>query len=127
MKNFSKLMGLLFISAVLLAGVGCSGSDSSAVAVPAADGSPKNSVDGEEILPKVVVDAVIAAFPNGTIQGGEMETENGETVYEVEVTVDGKRLEVEIDANGQILEIEDEDGEEDDSGDEDDEVGGEDD
>lgn len=43
---------------------------------------------------------------NGRIRGLDMETENGKTVYEAELTVAGHRKDISMDDSGNIVEIE---------------------
>ncbi len=68
-------------------------------------------------LPKAVVAAVKALYPNGTITEAEKDTEDGKVVYEIEVTSGGKEIDIELTADGKVLKIEsdagDEEGEED--------------
>lgn len=65
---------------------------------------------GVKDLPKAVVAAVKARYPQGEIKEVEMETEAGKTVYEVEVEIesDGRETELtlSITPEGKILEIE---------------------
>jgi len=95
--------------AILLLGVGCSGNDPSPVAV-----SAKDAQDGQETLPQIVIDAVNEAVPNATFISAVKEEEKGKVIYEIRVEADGKALEVEVSAAGELLEIEDDDGDEDD-------------
>ena len=75
-------------------------------------------------LPKAVVAAVKALYPNGTITEAEKDTEDGKVVYEIEVTSAGKEIDIELTADGKVLKIEcdegDEDGEEDEDDDDED-------
>ena len=68
-------------------------------------------------LPRAVLAAVKALYPNGTITEAEKDTEDGKVVYEIEVTSGSKEIDVELSADGKVLKIEgaegDEDGEED--------------
>jgi len=55
-------------------------------------------------VPKVVVDAVNAALPGGTITDAEKETStDGKVVFELDVTKDGKKYEVKVDDAGKVL------------------------
>ena len=71
--------------------------------------------DDEEIdvpvdeLPDNIKHAVEAAVPGGEITEAELETEDGEQVYEVTVEKDGKEFEVEVSKDGEVLEVELED------------------
>ncbi|MBA4120558.1 MAG: peptidase [Isosphaera sp.] len=79
----------------------------------------ERSVTLDQLPPAVRATAErMAAFGNGTIQEIEIETEDGLTVYEVQISGPGGEIEVEIAPDGTILEVEFED---DDEGDDDDE------
>lgn len=55
-------------------------------------------------IPKAVVDAVNTARPGGTIVEADKETsKDGTVVYEVDVTLGGKKYEVKVDATGKVL------------------------
>lgn len=57
-------------------------------------------------LPKAVVKAAKKAFPEAKIVGAAKETEDGETIYEVMMKLDGKSIDLAIDDEGEIEEIE---------------------
>ena len=57
-------------------------------------------------LPKAVLKAAKKAFPEAKIVGASKETEDGETIYEVEMKLDGKSIDLAIDDEGEIEEIE---------------------
>ncbi len=58
-------------------------------------------------VPQAAIDAVMAAEPGGTITAAEREIEKGVTVYELHVQrANGSVVEVETDAQGNILETE---------------------
>jgi uncharacterized membrane protein YkoI len=57
-------------------------------------------------LPKAVLKAAKAQFPGAKIRGASKEVEDGETMYEVEMTVDGKNVDLLIEPNGEIEAIE---------------------
>jgi len=59
-----------------------------------------------EDLPKAVLKAVKAKFPEAKIRGAAKEVEDGETMYEVELTVDGKNVDVLVEPEGDIEAIE---------------------
>jgi hypothetical protein len=82
------------------------------VTTPADEGVGKVS-DGETV-PELVVDAALAAVPGGTMIDAESEEKNGQIVYEIEISRDGDDFEVELDAEGNVLEIEEERGDDDD-------------
>ena len=69
-------------------------------------------------VPEAVKATILAEAKGGTIQEIEMETENGQTVYEAEVIIDGQEADIEVAANGTLLGKEAEDA--DDENDEDD-------
>lgn len=71
-------------------------------------------------LPDAVVAAVTASLPGGVITEAEIGDENGQTVYEMEVLVDGKEVDVEVSADGTVLEIDEDDDVEDDEDEDDD-------
>jgi uncharacterized membrane protein YkoI len=64
-----------------------------------------------EQVPTAVRTALLAQAQGGTISEIEMENENGQAVYEAEITLDGKEVEVKVAANGTVLgkEADDED------------------
>jgi uncharacterized membrane protein YkoI len=59
-------------------------------------------------LPPTVEKTVAEASKGATIKGFSEERENGKTTYEVELVVNGHTKDVEMDATGAILEIEEE-------------------
>ena len=59
-------------------------------------------------LPAPVAAAFKKAYPKATIRGTAKETENGNTVYEVESVEDGKARDFMYAADGTVLEIEEE-------------------
>jgi uncharacterized membrane protein YkoI len=59
-------------------------------------------------LPKAVIEAVKKRFPDAKLESAEKETEGGKIVYEVELEQKDEELEVELTADGTILEIEQE-------------------
>jgi len=67
-------------------------------------------------LPKAVADAAAAAQSGGKITEADKESENGSVVYSVNVTNNGKKFEVKIDASGKVIsnKVDDDDEEDDD-------------
>ena len=59
-----------------------------------------------EDLPKVVLDAAKKAFPEAKVVGASKEVEDGETIYEVMLTLDGKSIDLGIDDDGDIEAVE---------------------
>lgn len=72
-------------------------------------------------LPAAVVKTAMRVFPTGKITEAETETEKGQTMFEVEVTVGDKEYEVEITSDGTLIKVQLED--DDDEHDADDEHG----
>jgi hypothetical protein len=64
-------------------------------------------------LPAAVTDKLNELYPDAEILEAEKETEDGRTVYEVELKTGGKTIEVEFDADGTVLETEEETGDDD--------------
>jgi hypothetical protein len=59
-------------------------------------------------LPAAVEKTVAEQSKGATIKGFSTETENGKKIYEMALTVDGKSRDISMDANGNVLEVEDE-------------------
>ena len=57
-------------------------------------------------LPPAVEQTVVAQSQGATIKGFSQEKENGQTYYEAEMTVNGHSKDVSIDANGSVVEVE---------------------
>jgi len=76
-----------------------------------------------EEVPAAVRATILAEAEGGTINEIEMETEDGQTVYEADVIIDGREIEIEVAADGTLLgkETEDDEGDDDDEDDEDEE------
>ena len=72
-------------------------------------------------VPEAVVMAASQAVENITLTEAEVEKEDGQTVYTLEGTADGIEYEIEVTADGKILEVEqeDEDGDDEDGDDDD--------
>src|ERR1051326_506395 len=74
--------------------------------------APVALADEEKIdldkLPKAVVDAIKAKFPDGKLVSAEKETEGDKTVYEVVVKNKDQNVEIVLTAEGKIVEIEQE-------------------
>lgn len=67
-------------------------------------------------VPEAVKATIFAEAKGGTIGEIEMETENGQTAYEAEVTIDGQKVEIKVADDGKLLgkEADDEDGDDED-------------
>ncbi len=72
-------------------------------AAPAAWADEKVDLDK---VPKAVVDAVKARFPDAEIKGAEKETEEGKLYYEIEILNKKEEMDVELTTDGAITEIE---------------------
>ncbi len=59
-------------------------------------------------LPAAVEKTVVEQSKGATIRGFNEETENGQTTYEVEMVVNGHTKDVQMDANGVVIEVEEE-------------------
>ena len=86
----------------------------------------KQALDGEtkvpiEEIPPAVKATIFAEAKGGTIEEIEMETEDGKTIYEAEVIIDGQEIEIEVAPDGTLLGKEIEDNEDDGDEDEDEE------
>jgi uncharacterized membrane protein YkoI len=57
-------------------------------------------------LPPAVEKTVAAQIQGATVKGFSQEVENGQTLYEAELTVSGHSKDISIDATGAIVEIE---------------------
>jgi hypothetical protein len=77
-----------------------------ALAVGAA-GADEEKVPLDKV-PKKVLDAFKAKFPDATIKNATKEEEDNETVYEIESTRNGLGLDCALKPNGEIVEIEQE-------------------
>jgi hypothetical protein len=59
-------------------------------------------------LPAAVEKTVVEQSKGATIRGFNKETENGQTMYEAELLVNGRSKDVQMDANGAVTEVEEE-------------------
>jgi uncharacterized membrane protein YkoI len=59
-----------------------------------------------ESLPKAVASAVKARFPSGKITDAAKEEDDGKVVYDIELKMDGRKYETDIQADGTLLEVE---------------------
>ena len=77
--------------------------------------------DEEEVtldeVPAAVKATILAQAQGGTIEEIERETEDGQVVYEAEVEINGKEYEIEVAADGTLLDIEEDDDDDDDDDD----------
>ena len=89
----------------------------------------KQALDGEKEItidevPAAVKATILTEADGAPIQEIEMETADGKTVYEAEVIIDGKEVEIEVAPDGTLLgkKIEDDEDEGDDDDDDEDEI-----
>jgi hypothetical protein len=61
-----------------------------------------------EDLPAAVQKTVKEQSQGGTIRGLSMEVEKGKTIYEAELTVNGHKKDISMDASGVVVEVEEE-------------------
>ncbi len=59
-----------------------------------------------EMVPQAVKDSAAKEFPGAKITGAEKESENGKTLYELQLTHNGHKLEAEFTPDGELKEIE---------------------
>lgn len=71
-------------------------------------------------VPAAVRATILKEAKGGTIKEIERETENGKTIYEAEIIIDGKEVEIEVAVDGTLLGREIEEADDDDDDDEDD-------
>jgi uncharacterized membrane protein YkoI len=105
-----------------LAAAGCEGHSNAtttplAAAATAVASEEKLSLDA---VPKPVIDAAMAAVPGLVIEQAERELEKGVVVYDLEGKAGGVRVEVEVTAEGKVLEVERGEDDDDKQGEEDD-------
>lgn len=82
--------GVLLITGLLLAGVA----------------SAQEKKINRSDLPAAVEKTVVQQSKGATIRGFNEEMENGQTTYEVEMVVNGHSKDVQMDANGAVIEVE---------------------
>ena len=70
-------------------------------------------------IPTAVAQTLQNAAGDGTIDEIEQETEDGVTIYSAEITKDGKKIDVEVAADGKLLKTEEEKNEDNDGENED--------
>jgi len=59
-------------------------------------------------LPAAVQKAIDQQSRGATVRGFSKETEDGQTIYEAELTTKGRSTDISMDANGKVVEIEEE-------------------
>jgi len=60
-------------------------------------------------VPEPALDAAKAAVPGIVLTGAEVEEEDGQTIYDLTGMAEGKEYEIEVTAEGKVLEIEQDD------------------
>ena len=94
MRNMRKLIGSAVLVALgLIAGIAMAGGD---------DGLTLDQ------LPKAAVDALLKLADGATIAELERDQEDGTVVFEAEWTVDGRKVEATVTAEGDLVEYEEE-------------------
>ena len=120
MRALRTLVRTLIVASATMLAAGCSDTGSSPVSANEPQASGKDSQAGGDV-PAVVLDAASTALPGGTITASEVDTDDGITVYDLEITgADGVVYEVEIAADGTVIEVEVDDDDDSDDGDSDD-------
>jgi putative hemolysin len=94
MKNTRLLSACLLI----LLSIGCQSTSSATMTL--------------DEVPQAARDAALAAVPGLVLEEAETEVANGATVYCLEGKADGKEYEIEVTADGRVLEVESEDDDE---------------
>lgn len=90
-----------------LAAAGCEGhSNATTTSLAAATTHGSEEKVPLVAVPKPVIDAAMAAVPGLVIGEVERELENGVVVYDLEGMAGGVRVEVEVTAEGKVLEVE---------------------
>jgi uncharacterized membrane protein YkoI len=94
--------------------VGSAESAPTQTAAAADDDDTDDGDDAEErvelsAVPDAIKNAALTALPGLVLTGAERETEDGRVVYGLEGTVNGVPWEVEVAADGTVLEVESED------------------
>jgi uncharacterized membrane protein YkoI len=92
--NIQRKAGMLFIAGFIAAGI-CSAQEQ------------EKKIKRSD-LPPAVEKTVVAESAGATIKGFNEEKEKGQTFYEAEMTVNGHSKDVLIDANGTVVEVEEE-------------------
>jgi uncharacterized membrane protein YkoI len=105
-----------------LAAAGCEGHSNATTTSQSAAATAQGSEEDIPLdaVPKPVIDAAMAAVPGLVIDEVERELEKGVVVYDVEGKAGGVRVEVEVTAEGKVLEVERGDDDDDKAGDDDD-------
>lgn len=110
MKN-----SLLMQAAMLgLIGLGCQNVEDGGPARASATGNEGEQEIALSDVPQAVKDAALAAVPGLQMSEAETELENGVRTNCIEGSADGKEYEIEISADGRVLEVEAEDEDEED-------------
>jgi uncharacterized membrane protein YkoI len=76
------------------------------VSLPAADAAGKNAANRLAQLPKPVQDTIRAQLGQGKLDGVTRSSEDGDTIYDVEMTRDGKVRGFTVRADGELLAME---------------------
>lgn len=114
MKN-SLLLNALVLG---LVGLGCQTlRDSEAARAAAAEDEDDQEISLSEV-PQAAKDAALAAVPGLVLSEAEKESEDGVTTYCLEGEANGAEYEIEVTADGRVIEVESEDDDDDEDEDE---------
>lgn len=110
-----------------LIAAGCNQLVEERAAVEPGNGGPAAAANADEDevdipldqVPAVVIKAAMDAVPGFEPEEAEMEVEDGVTVYSIEGEAGDDEFEIEVTAEGEVLEIEEDDEEDDDDDDDD--------
>lgn len=111
-RTIMKAISIAFLSSTLISGCSSNPLSSKGQALTKLAQPQTETQDSEvsipvDSVPKSVLDAVMGAEPRGTIIRAERELEGGVTVFELHVRKqNGTVIEVEVNAQGKILETE---------------------
>ena len=111
-RTILQTISVVFLSSTLIFGCSPNPLSSGDQALSKLAQSQTETQDGDVLIPvgsvpQSAIDAVMRAEPGGTILSAESEIENGVTVFELHVRrQNGTVIEVEVDAQGKILETE---------------------
>ena len=100
--NLSPNAGRLLALSLIVSATGVAGCESMTAGH---DGGEEERDVAVADLPAPVTDAIRRMYPAGVIEEAEVEMEGGREVYSVEVKEAGKEHEVEVTADGTVLEI----------------------
>ena len=105
--RFALLTGVMGLSALCFVPAVRAGGGQDDDKTEVKDGKDDDNDQDEHVavsdLPKAVVDATTAAQSGGKITEADKEEENGAVVYSLNVTNNGKKYEIKVDASGNVI------------------------